>query len=375
MRNNNNTIYEDKRWRKFTVYFYGGFDGWDYYRTSRSNSDEFKYQKYRGEIDSVSGEGKNYSLIYDAEKYGIDIPGKAITSDWYAYLAGIRQFANPKETDINVFATPGIDYVNNNLLVSEVIEMIEDERADSIYVITTPDKPFGAGDTKLEMYSPNEAVANLEASNIDSNWACTYYPWIKYYDSSNSQYIYLPPTKDVVKNFAFTDNTYAPWYASAGWNRGLSDGIKSKKNLVLSEQDELYSGRINFINNFADEGMRIWGDNNLQIAESNAHMNKISKRRCLIRLRKLISIACIGLVFDPNDATTITTFRTAINSILEDFVSKRAIVDAKLVIDDSIEARDRLELNAQIYIKFMPNTEYINIALTATPNGVSFEDI
>ena len=370
-----NTIYEDKRWRKFTVYFYGGFDGWDYYRTSRSNSDEFKYQKYRGEIDSVSGEGKNFSLIYDAEKYGLDIPGKAITSDWYAYLAGIRQFANPKETDINVFATPGIDYVNNNLLVSEVIEMIEDERADSIYVITTPDKPFGAGDTKLEMYSPNEAVANLEASNIDSNWACTYYPWIKYYDSSNSQYIYLPPTKDVVKNFAFTDNTYAPWFASAGWNRGLSDGIKSKKNLVLSEQDELYSGRINFINNFADEGMRIWGDNNLQIAESNAHMNKISKRRCLIRLRKLISIACIGLVFDPNDPTTITTFRTAVNSILEDFVSKRAIVDAKLVIDDSIEARDRLELNAQIYIKFMPNVEYVNIGLIATPNGVSFDDI
>ena len=67
-----NTIYEDKRWRKFTVYFYGGFDGWDYYRTSRSNSDEFKYQKYRGEIDSVSGEGKNFSLIYDAEKYGLD---------------------------------------------------------------------------------------------------------------------------------------------------------------------------------------------------------------------------------------------------------------------------------------------------------------
>ena len=104
-------------------------------------------------------------------------------------------------------------------------------------------------------------------------------------------------------------------------------------------------------------------------------MNKISKRRCLIRLRKLISIACIGLVFDPNDTTTVASFRSAVQPILEDFIAKRALTDAKLVIDDSEESRDKLELNAQIYLKFMPNTEYINIGLIATPQGISFDDI
>ena len=370
-----NTIYEDKRYRKFTVCFYGGFDGWDYYRTSRSNSDDFKYQKYRGKLNNISGEGKSFSVIHDPENYGFDKSEKAITSDWYAYLSAIRQFANPREIDINVFATPGIDYVNNNLLVGETIEMIEEERADSIYVITTPDKPFGAGDNKTEMFTAEDAVDNLIDSEIDTNWACTYYPWVKYYDNVNNQYIYLPPTKDVVKNFAYTDNVAAPWYAAAGWNRGLSDGVKSKKNLVISEEDELYGGRINFVKNFADDGMRIWGDNNLQVAQSNAHMNKISKRRCLIRLRKLISIACIGLVFDPNDTTTVASFRSAVQPILEDFIAKRALTDAKLVIDDSEESRDKLELNAQIYLKFIPNTEYINIGLIATPQGISFDDI
>lgn len=370
-----NTIYEDKRWRKFTMCFYGGFDGWDYYRTSRSNTDDFKYQNYRGKINTVSGEGVSFSVIHDPELYNFDKSEKAITSDWYAYLSAIRQFANPKETDINVFATPGIDYVNNKLLVGDVIEMIEEERADSIYVITTPDKPFGAGDNRSEMFTAEDAVDNLEDSDIDTNWGCTYYPWIKYFDQTNNQYIYLPPTKDVVRNFAYTDNVAAPWYAAAGWNRGLSDGVKSKKNLVLAEQDELYSGRINFVNNFAEEGMRIWGDNNLQVEQSAAHMNKISKRRCLIRLRKLISIACIGFVFDPNDNTLSSSFRSAIEPILTDMVSKRALVDAKLVIDDSEESRDKLELNAQIYLKFTPNAEYINIGLVATPQGVSFDDI
>ena len=370
-----NTIYEDKRYRKFTLCFYGGFDGWDYYRTSRSNGDEYKYQKYRGKIDSISGEGTNFSIISDSETYGFDKADKIITSDYYAYLSAIRQFANPKETDINVFATPGIDYVNQNLLVQETIEMIEDERADSIYVITTPDKPFGASDSKSEMYTAEEAVDNLESSEIDTNWGCTYYPWVKYYDSTNSQYIYLPPTRDVVKNMAYTDNTTNPWFAPSGWNRGLTDGIRSRKNLILSEQDELYSGRINFINNFADEGMRIWGNNNLQVAQSNAHMNKISTRRCLIRLRKLISVACIGLIFEPNDSSLVASFRSAVQPILEDMIAKRGLVDAKLVIDDSQESLDRLELNAQLYLKFTPTLEYINIGLVATPNGVSFDDI
>lgn len=368
------TIYEDKRYRKFTVCFYGGWDGWDYYRTSRSNSDDFKWQKYRGYINKETGEGENFSFIKNPETYGFDETDKVITSDYYAYLSAIRQFANPKETDINVFATPGIDYVNNNLLVQETIEMIEDERADSIYVITTPDKPFGAGDTKGEMYTASDAVDNLDGSEIDSNWACTYYPWVKYFDGANSQYIYLPPTKDVVKNFAYTDNVAHPWIASAGWFRGLTDGIKSKKTLVLSEQDELYSGRINFINNFADEGMRIWGDKNLQV-EQNSQLSRISKRRCLIRLRKLISIACIGLIFDPNDNTTSQSFRSAVEPILENFISNRGLMDAKLVVDDSQESRDRLEINAQIYLKFVPNVEYINIGLKVTPSGVSFDDL
>ena len=370
-----NTIYEDKRSRKFTLCFYGGFDGWDYYRKSRSNSDTFKYQKYKGKINNISGEGTNFSIIHSPEDYGFDKAEKCITSDWYAYLHGIRLFSNPKSVDINVFATPGIDYVNNNLLVHEALDMIEEERADSIYVITTPDKPYGSGDNISSMYTAEEVVDNLDDSEINSNWACTYYPWIKYYDASNKQYIYLPPTKDVVKNFAYTDNTAAPWIAATGWTRGLTDGIKSKKNLRLGEQDELYSGRINYVNSFADEGIRIWGDNNLQSTPTKAHTNKISKRRCLIRFRKLISIACIGLLFDPNDSTTAASFRSAVQPVIEDFIKKRAFSDAKLVVDESEESRDRLELNAQIYIKFTPNTEFINIGLIATPSGVSFDDI
>lgn len=368
-----NTIYEDKRYRKFTLAFYGGFDGWDYYRTSRSNSDDYVYRKYRGNLNTTSGHGANFDVIKNPEAYGFESGEKVITSDWYAYLSAIRQFANPSSVDINVLATPGIDYVNNQMLVDEVIDMVENERADSVYVVTTPDKPFGASDGESNMYTPEEAVDNLEGSNIDSNYTCTYYPWVKTFDSDNNQYIYLPITKDVVKNFAYTDNTAYPWFAAAGYNRGLLNGVRPRKTLKLADQDELYGGRINFINKFATEGMRVWGDKNLQITESQ--MNRISKRRLLLRIRKLLSIACIGLIFDPNDNTTVSSFKTAVDPILEDIRSKRGITDYRIEVDDSQEARDRLELPAKIYLKLQPNLEYIDLSFIITPSGANFSDI
>lgn len=366
-----NTIYEDKRYRKFTVAFYGGWDGWDYYRKYRSNTDEFRYQKYKGTIDTTSGQGTNFSVLSEPEKYGFDTDDKCLNSDYYAYLSAIRQFANPNTIDINVLATPGIDYVNNNALVGDVIEMVEEERADSIYVVTTPDKPLGASDDESEMYTPDDVVWNLEDAEIDSNYTCTYYPNVKYYDSDNNQYIYLPPTKDVVRNFAYTDNVKFPWYASAGWDRGTINGVKSKKMLKLAEEDTLYDGRVNFVKNFATDGMRIWGDKNLQVAESA--MNRISKRRLLLRIRKLCSIACIGLVFEPNDNTTKTQFESAITPIMDDILANRGIVNWKMEIDDSDEARARLELPAKLYIIPQPNLEYIDISFIITPYGTDWD--
>ena len=369
------TIYEDKKYRKFTMVFYGGFDGWDYYRKSRSNTDDFKWNKYRGKLNWESGEGTNFSVIRNPEAYGFNEGEKVITSDWYAYLSAIRQFANPKDIDINVLATPGIDYVNNNTLVGEVIEMVEDERADSVYVVTTPDKPYGAGDSVSEMYNAEAAVLNLEDSEIDSNYTCSYYPWVKYFDTDNSVYLYLPPTRDVVRNFAYTDNTKYPWFAAAGWNRGdlETTAVRPKKTLKLEEQDTLYDGRLNFVNTFANEGMKIWGDKNMQ--EHESQMNRISKRRLLLHIRKLCAIAAIGLIFDPNDNTTAQSFRSAVTPVLDNVMANRGITDWRLEVDDSQEARDRLELPAKIFIKPVPNLEYITISFVVTPQGVSFDDI
>ena len=367
----NGSIYEYVDLRKFTVYFYGGFDGWDAYRGQRSNTDNFKRTKYLGEFNENSGEGLSFNAIENPEVLKLNQP--AITSDLYAYLSAIRQFSNPEEVDINVFATPGIDLVNNKLLTQEVIEMIEEERADSIYVATMPDKPMGANDYVDEMYTPDDVVYELEDTEIDSNYTCTYYPWIKYEDVDNSQYIYLPPTKDVVRNMAMTDNTTHPWFAPAGISRGDVNCVRAHYVTKLSDEDVLYEGRINPIKTFASDGVKVWGQKNLQKRESQ--LNRIAVRRLLLRIRKLVAISCIGLIFEPNDSTTKNKFLSTVTPILDNIKANRGISDYKIEVNDTLEARERRELPAKIFFKPYNALEYIDLNFILTPEGVSFDNI
>ena len=61
------SIYEYVNLRKFTVFFYGAFDGWDVYRDQRTNTDTFKMSQYRGYIDQGSGEGYSFNKINNPE--------------------------------------------------------------------------------------------------------------------------------------------------------------------------------------------------------------------------------------------------------------------------------------------------------------------
>ena len=177
----------------------------------------------------------------------------------------------------------------------------------------------------------------------------------------------------MVRNFAYTDNIKFPWYAAVGWNRGTVNAISPKKSLKIAEQDELYEGRLNFTNTFAQDGLRLWGDKNFQRHESPT--NRISHRRALNRIKTLLGKACIGLVFDPNDASMGKTLQSAIKPVLDNVKENKGLVDYKIVIDDSGEARERLELNAQLYLKLMPNLEYINLTLVVLPSGMQISEL
>lgn len=345
------TIYSDKRLRKFTCYFYGGFDGWDIYRENRTNTDGYKANKYVG---------KAFTSKFNAGDYGLT--GKVNSSDYYAYLAGYKQFDNPNKFKINLFATPGIDYVNNLGLFNDVLDIVEENRqGDCLYIVTTP-----------ESDDVQDAVSTLDSLDINTSYAATYYPWVKYYDSTNKKYISLPATKDVVRNFAYTDNVAQPWFASAGMSRGPVDCYKATQFLKQDEEDTLYEGMINPVKTFAADGVKIWG--NKTMYQEDTPLNRINVRRLMIRVKDLVMSAATQLIFEQNDNTVEAQFRSIVEPILANVKQNRGISDFKVKTDTSAEARDRKELPAKIWIKPINCLEYIPISFVITPEGASFED-
>lgn len=358
----NSTIYKDIKVRKFTVCFFGGFDGWDIHRDVRTNGDEYKASKY-----NVSGS----TLFSSADKVNsefnlpLNLPSTAITTDYYAYLAGYRVFANPQDIDINLFATPGIDWYNNTLLTEEAIDIIEDAEdgrgGDALYIMASP--------IGIDASEVADAFAETE---INSSYACTYAPWVMYYDSSNKRYLDLPVTKDVVRNMAATDNNSYPWFAPAGIERGNVNCIKAQYKTTLADEDELYENRINPVKTFAQDGVKIWGNKTAYNVDSP--LNRINVRRLMIRVKKLVTNAAKNLIFTQYDDTLEMQFRGLIDPILAEVKSNRGISDYRIITEVTPETKDQHILPAKILIKPTPALEYISISFVVYPESVSFDE-
>ena len=338
-------------YRKFTFLVYGGHDGWDIYRQTRTYGDGFIF----GKSTYTSGNTLNGGVFSTTTG----------NSDYYAYLQGIETFGNPEAIDINVFATPGIDFYNHSSLVNQAIDMVENDRADSLYIMNSPNI---TGTTAAE-----QVVGLLDDANIDSNYSATYWPWIQVRDTDNATQLYIPPTGEVLKNIALTDNVSYPWFAVAGYTRGLVNSIKASKKLTLDERDELYKNRINPIATFSDTGTIIWGNKTLQVRESA--LDRINVRRLLLRARKLISAVSVRLLFEQNDEIVRNDFLRLVNPILESIKKERGLYEFRVTVSNDPEDIDANTLRGKIYIKPTRSLEFIDVEFIITPTGASFENI
>ena len=350
--------YEQIYARKFTFAPYGGFDGWDVYRTSRTNNDKYIATGTKGILGKTKG---NFSTI------ALSNGDSGVNSDYYAYLEAIWSFKNPEAVNINIFATPGIDLFANSNLCEATIEMIETDRADSLYIANLPDL-----DASGEVMTPEDVASTLDGS-FDSNYTATYWPWIQVNDTENNVYIYMPPTRDVVRNIALTDNISFPWFAVAGVQRGDVSCIKARVKLTQEERDTLYESRINPITTFASDGVKIWGNKTLQVKDTA--LNRINVRRLLLQARKLISAVSIRLLFEQNDSVVRNQFLTLVNPILDNIRANRGLTDFRVVLDNTPESIDRGELVGRIFLKPTRALEFITLEFNIMNTGASFDNI
>ena len=332
--------------RKFVCGIAGGFDGWDIFRTTRTNSDAYI----------------NTSSEFTNAGFTLSYP-----SDYYAYLNAINTFADASDLFINLFATPGIDYNYQTSLIQETIDMVQDVRGDCFYVITSPNLD------PTSSTAAQDEVDLLSSTGIDATYATTFFPWVQYNDTQNNANIWLPPTYEYVRLAAQTDNQQAPWFAVAGYNRGQLQSTLSEIKINQSSADILYQGRINPVRSYPGSQLMLWGNKTLQVANSALSSSNVA--RLLLQLKKLVSNVAIRLVFEPNDTTLQQQFLTLVKPILASVKTQRGVIDFQVTCDgtnNTSQTADQLELVGSIRIKPTLAAEYINVGFSVTDQGASF---
>lgn len=320
--------------RKFTVVPAGGFDGWQKY-------DDVTF------VDNV--DTNNIACFEDA----------------------IDEMASPEAIDINIFATPGINFQDNEDLVKYALTMVE-ERADTLYIMDAP-----RISTNTVKGTSTQVVEALDATGIDSNYAATYWPWIQMEDAATAKYVYISPTAEVVKSIALTDNIAYPWFVPGGVNRGKmsSNIVRADVRLTVDDCDVLYDGRINPIKTTVQDGVVIWGQKTMQVKQSA--LDRINVRRLMLQVRRVIAAAAITLVFEQNDQTTRDQFLAKVQPILLQIQNQRGLSAFRVVVDETVNTSDVIDkgtLIGKIQIKPTAALEFVDLTFQVLPTGASFED-
>ena len=328
-----------KAQRKFVVPFQGGYDGQDPSVLKATGTD-----------------------IVATNTQGLDCSG-ASASGSKAYERAINAVSNPDEYDINLMVTPGVIHEYHSSVTKHAISKIE-SRADAFYVI----------DGSRWGRSVANAVSDIKA--LDTNYAATYYPWVKIIDTSNNKPTWVPPSVVLPGVISFTDQVAHEWFAPAGLNRGgLGSVLEAKTRLTHTERDSLYEGRVNPIASFPGQGVVVFGQKTLQGKPSA--LDRINVRRLLIRLRKFIASSSRYLVFEQNTAATRNRFLGIVNPFLESVQANSGLSAFKVVMDDSNntpDVVDRNELRGQIFIQPTRTAEFIVLDFVVQSTGAAFPE-
>ena len=283
-----------------------------------------------------------------------------------AYTQCIGALGNSDEWDINLIVTPGILYSLHSYVTNLVVEMCEN-RGDCFYIL----------DLYLDQGNPGEGQISevvALASEFDTNYAGTYYPWIKIKDTNINQIVTVPPSVVMPAVYAANDRVAGEWWAAAGLNRGgITQATQVTDRTTHLERDTLYEGRVNPIAAFPGQGIVAWGQKTLQVKSSA--LDRISVRRLLIEIKKFFASTARYLVFEQNTAQTRNKFLAIVNPYLESVQQRSGLYAFQVAMNDSNNTPDLIDRNilyGQIYLKPTKASEFIVLDFNILPSGAAF---
>lgn len=291
--------------------------------------------------------------------------------------------ARAEATYFNLLATPGYPEC-----IDEMVTLNVDKKQIAFVVGDTPSHLAPTG-TNIVNWATNAANAydNGDAGLIThDDYTGIWYPWALSTNLDGS-YVFVPPSMMALRTIAFNDQVAYPWFAPAGFNRGLVTGVNSVgylnsvgeyKPLTLNQgqRDTLYQHSINPIAYIPNRGLVVYGQKTL--SPTTSALDRINVARLINYLKYQLDNVAKVFLFEPNDKQTRDAVLTTFNGFFNNLVGLRALYDFAVVCDETNNTPARIDAN-QLWIDVAIKPEkaiefiYIPIRLLNTgdpmPNG------
>ena len=268
------------------------------------------------------------------------------------YTTALNILKNKDEYRFATLALPGVYQGNGGVAgyagaVAAAIELCE-ARGDCFYI------------ADMVPYDSTVALVTAEAGELNTNFAGTYWPWVKVPSAELSRNVWAPASTVMQGVYAANDKVAAPWFAPAGLNRGGLPIVRTEFKVTQALRDKLYDNKVNPIATFPRVGPVAYGQKTLQ--KKASALDRINVRRLLISLKNFIGDTSKQLVFEQNTTVTRNRFLNAVNPFLESVQQRQGLFAFRVVMDESnntADAIDRNQLVGQIFIKPTRTAEFI----------------
>lgn len=296
---------------------------------------------------------------------------KVVVSALQSQLVSNQEILN--ETNrFNIVAVPGYTECLDEMLSLSV------NRKDTVFAIADAPLRLASDATSTQNWATNSSVATENGEDgliSSSSQAAVYYPHGLATNLDGST-IMVPASHMALRTIAFNDSVAFPWFAPAGFQRGVVNNATSTGYLdattgefqavSLSEgqRDSLYLNKINPIGNFPGRGIAVFGQKTLNSVSSA--LDRVNVSRLVIYIREQLDDAVKPFLFEPNDEVTRANAKVVVDRLLAQLVQQRGLFDFVTVCDttNNTAARiDRNELYIDIAVQPVKAVEFIYIPI------------
>ena len=214
-------------------------------------------------------------------------------------------------------------------------------------------------------------------SSQNTSYATVYGNWAQTYDQGLGELVWVPFSGYAAATMAKSDAATFPWFAPAGFNRGLlTTATDIAINPNQKQRDELYKSAINPVAFFPSQGNVIFGQKTLQ--KKPSAFDRINVRRLFLALERPTKKAAQFFVFEPNTEFTRTRLVNVLTPIFERAKQNQGVYDYLIVCDErnnTPQVIDENKLRVDIYLKPVRTAEFILITFYATRTDANFQEI